>query len=156
MKRLVSIAALIVLSAFTSSAQQATGSTPVGTEAAIRTANSQFSANVRAGNAAALVSDFYAPDAILMPPNAPAQRGRDAIRAYWTAALATGAFEVTLTSDDVMQSRDLAVETGRYNLTVTPKGATQAAHETGKYIVVWKKAGERWWAARDIFNSDAK
>src|SRR5947207_9868148 len=132
MNRLVSIATLITLAACASSAPQSAAATPGGTEEAIHRANSQFSANVRAGNATALADDYYAPDAVLMPPNVPAQRGRDAIRAYWTAALATGAFDVMLTSDDVMQScSDLAVETGHYNLTATPKGATQAVHETG-------------------------
>ncbi|MDP9360013.1 MAG: SgcJ/EcaC family oxidoreductase [Acidobacteriota bacterium] len=153
MKRLVSITALVILTACSSS-PKSSDFTPGDAENAIRRMNSDLSANARAGNAQAVVDNFYAPDAIVMAPNVPALRGRDAVRGFWTQFLASGAVDVALTPNNVMQScSDMAVENGRYDLTITPKGG-QAIHDTGKYIVVWKKAGGRWWAVNDIFNSD--
>ncbi|HXH92649.1 MAG TPA: DUF4440 domain-containing protein [Thermoanaerobaculia bacterium] len=157
MKRLPSIGVLLVLlvlAACSSSAPGSAGVTAGDAENAIRHANSQLSADVRAGNAQAIVDNFYAPDAVAMAPNVPAMHGRDAIRAFWTQVLGSGAVELALTSNHVTQScSDLAVENGRYDLTITPKGG-QAIHDTGKYIVVWTKAAGRWWATEDIFNSD--
>jgi len=156
MKRFLSIGALLVLLALAacSSSVPGTAVTAGDAENAIRRANSQLSADARAGNAQAIVDNFYAPDAIAMAPNVPALHGRDAIRAFWTGFLGNGAIDLALTSNHVTQScSDLAVENGRYDLTITPKGG-QAIHDTGKYIVVWKKAGDRWWATEDIFNSD--
>jgi ketosteroid isomerase-like protein len=157
MKRRLSIGALLILlflAACSSSAPVSASATTSDAESAIRRANSQLSADVRASNAQAIVDNFYASDAVAMAPNVPALHGRDAIRAFWTGFLGSGAIDLVLTSNHVTQScSDLAVENGRYDLTITPKGG-QAIHDTGKYIVVWKKTGDRWWATEDIFNSD--
>jgi ketosteroid isomerase-like protein len=156
MTRLVSIAALVVLASCSSSTSPSTDFMPGDAESAIRRADSQFSANVRAGNAQVLVDDFYAPDAVVMAPNVPAFHGREAIRGFWAQNLAAGSVDLALTTDSVTQScSDLAVESGHYDVTITPSGG-QAIHEAGKYVVVWKKSGGRWWATRDMFNSDTK
>ena len=122
-------------------------------EAAIRHANSEFSANARAANAQAIVDNFYAPDAVVMAPNMPALRGREALRQFWAGFLTTGAIDLTLTSDNVTQRDDIAVEMGHYDLTITPKDGP-VAKDKGKYVVMWKKSKGRWWAVEDIFNSD--
>jgi uncharacterized protein (TIGR02246 family) len=154
MKRLLSIGVLLAFAACSSSAPGSASVTAGDAENAIRRANSQLSADVRAGSAQAIVDNFYAPDAIAMAPNVPALHGRDAIRAFWTQVLGSGSVDLALTPDHVTQScSDLAVENGRYDLTITPKGG-QAIHDAGKYIVVWKKTTGRWWATEDIFNSD--
>jgi ketosteroid isomerase-like protein len=154
MKRLLSIAALSVLAACSSSKPMSSDFSPGDAENAIRRNNSDFDAAVRAGNAQSAVDNFYAPDAIMMSPNMAALNGRDAVRGYWSQAASAGAIDLALTSSDVMQScSDMAVESGRYDFNLTPKGG-QAMHDTGKYIVVWKKMNGRWWAVRDIYNSD--
>ncbi|HEX3578684.1 MAG TPA: DUF4440 domain-containing protein [Thermoanaerobaculia bacterium] len=154
MKRFVSIAALAVLAACSSSPRMSSEYSPGDAENAIRRANGDFAANARAGNAATLVDNFYAPDAEVMAPNMPAFRGREAIRAFWTAFLATGSVDVALTSTNVTQpSADFAIETGRYDLSLRPASG-QAVKDAGKYMVLWKKSNGRWWAAEDIFNSD--
>jgi ketosteroid isomerase-like protein len=46
----------------------------------------------------------------------------------------------------------MAYEVGVYMLSFkTDKGPVQ---EKGKYVVVWKKSGNTWKVAADIFNSD--
>jgi ketosteroid isomerase-like protein len=154
MKRFILIAAAAILTACSSSPRISSEYSPGDAENAIHRADSDFAANARAGNAQTLVSNFYAPDALVMAPNYPALRGRDAIRQFWTGFLASGAVDLALTSTDVTQpSSDLAIETGRYDLSLRPASG-QAVKDAGKYIVIWKKSGGRWWAVEDIFNSD--
>jgi uncharacterized protein (TIGR02246 family) len=154
MKQFVSIAALAVLTACSSSPRISPDYSPGDAENAIRRANADFAAAARSGNAPTLVDNYYAPDAEIMAPNMLAFRGREAIRAFWTAFLANGSVDVALTSTNVTQpSSDVAIETGRYDLSIRPASG-QAIKDAGKYMVLWKKSHGRWWAAEDIFNSD--
>lgn len=154
MKRFILVAAALILTACSSSRPMSSDFSPGDAENAIRRANADFAANARAGNAQKLVDNFYAPDAEVMAPNVPAFRGREAIRAFWTAFLATGSVDLALTSTNVTQpSSDVAIETGRYDLSLRPASG-QAIKDAGKYMVLWKKSNGRWWAAEDIFNSD--
>jgi uncharacterized protein (TIGR02246 family) len=154
MKRFILATAAAILTACSSSPRISSDYSPGDAENAIRRANADFAANARSGNAQTLVNNFYAPDAEVMAPNVPAFRGRDAIRAFWTAFLATGSVDLALTSTNVTQpSSDIAVETGRYDLSLRPASG-QAIKDAGKYVVLWKKSNGRWWAAEDIFNSD--
>ena len=153
MKRFILVAALIT-TACTSSSSISSDYSPGDAENAIRRVNSEFAANVRSGNAQMVVNNFYAPDAVVMAPNLPAFRGRDAILQFWTGFLASGAVDLALTSTNVTQpSADTAIETGRYDLSLRPASG-QAIKDAGKYVVIWKKSNGRWWAAEDIFNSD--
>jgi ketosteroid isomerase-like protein len=83
----------------------------------------------------------------------PAFKGKDAIRQFWGGFLGMGAINLALFSDDVMQRDDLAVETGHYEVSITPKGAA-AATDSGKYVVVWRRIGGQWKLERDIFNTN--
>ncbi len=153
MRRLVPVAVLTIL-AILSSPLMAAPASAGDAASAIRRANSEFSANVRAANAQAIVENYYAPDAVGMAPNMPALHGREALRQFWAGFLANGAIDIALTSDNVTQScGDVAVEMGHYDLSITPAGG-QAIKEKGKYLVMWKKSNGRWWAVEDIFNSD--
>ena len=154
MKRFILIAAAAILTACSSSRPISSDYSPGDAENAIRRANADFAAAARSGNAQTLVNNYYAPDAEIMAPNLPAFRGHDAIAAFFAAFLATGSVDLALTSTNVTQpSSDVAVETGRYDLSLRPPSG-QATKETGKYMVLWKKSNGRWWAVRDIFNSD--
>jgi len=154
MKRFILVAATAIFTACSSSPRISPDYSPGDAENAIRRANADFAANARSGNAQTLVNNFYAPDAVVMAPNMPALRGRDAILAFWTGFLASGAVDLALTSTNVTQpSSDLAIETGRYDLSLRPASG-QAIKDAGKYMVLWKKSNGRWCAAEDIFNSD--
>jgi uncharacterized protein (TIGR02246 family) len=154
MKRFILVAAAVILSACSSSPSISSDYSPGDAENAIRRANADFAANARAGNAQNVVNNFYTPDAVVMTPNLPAFRGHDAILAFWTGFLASGSVDLALTSTNVTQpSADVAIETGRYDLSLRPASG-QAIKDAGKYMVLWKKSNGRWWAAEDIFNSD--
>src|SRR3954453_23172263 len=101
MKQFIAIAALAVVTACSSSRRISSDYAPGDAENAIRRANTDFAAAAHAGNAQTLVDNFYAPDAEVMAPNMLAFRGREAIRAFWTAFLATGTVDLAHTSTSV-------------------------------------------------------
>jgi uncharacterized protein (TIGR02246 family) len=98
---------------------------------------------------------YYAADAEMMPPNAPAATTPEARREVWKALIATpGDIKITTTKVEVAMSGDLAFETGTYSFTTADK-KKQPVVATGKYTVVWKKVAGKWVVAVDIFNDDA-
>jgi ketosteroid isomerase-like protein len=122
-------------------------------EEAIRKMDREFGAAARAGNVDGMMA-IYAADAVLMPPNFPAFRGRDAIRQFWGGFLSAGQIDATLEADKVIQSCDMATELGHYALKITPKGGGNPIEDNGKFVLVWRKVGGQWRAISDIFNSD--
>lgn len=122
-------------------------------EKAIAAMNANYVAATNSGDVARLVT-MYDTNAVLMPQGAPPQRGIDAIRAYWTAFLRNGSVKIALTTESVTQSCDLASETGAYDVTLTPPNGTPAIHDTGKYVVTWRRINGQWKAISDIFNSN--
>ena len=144
MKRVL-FAAAILIAAACASPRISSDFQSGDAEAAIRAANVRFITNAKNGDVDKLVDEFYAVDANVMAPGAPAFKGRDSIKKVMSALVGTG-LQVTLTTDDVMQSGDLAVERGRYDM---------AKREQGKYIVVWRKIEGQWQDVDDIFNADA-
>lgn len=103
---------------------------------------------------AAGISQLYTQDGAVMPPNAPIARGRAAIQQTWASMMRTPGFDLTFTPEQILVSAsgDMALDRGTYRLTVGPPGKPQ--RDTGKYVVVWRKASGDWKAAADIFNSD--
>lgn len=124
---------------------------PGDADRAIARQNENFAAAARSGDVDQLMK-FYSDSAVILAPNAPAVAGRDAVRQFWTGFLAASNVDVKLMTDDVTQSCDLAAERGRYELTMTPKPGGAAVHESGKYVVVWRKLNGQWRAVEDIFN----
>ena len=122
-------------------------------EPAIRTMDAEFSAAARSGNVDGMMNT-YADDAVLMPPNFPPFRGLDAIRQFWSGLLGQGQIDATVAPDRVIQSGDLAVEIGRYNLRITPKGGGAPVEDNGKFTLTWQRRNGQWKAIYDIFNSD--
>jgi ketosteroid isomerase-like protein len=63
-------------------------------------------------------------------------------------------FELTFAPTDVHVSSgsDMAYEIGTYSLGFN--GSQGPVKDEGKYVVVWKKDGDAWKAAADIFNSN--
>jgi uncharacterized protein (TIGR02246 family) len=103
----------------------------------------------------AAISSLYTDDTEVMSPNAKAVHGRaamDKANTQMFASLKTTALK--LATEDVQTSGDLAVETGAYDQTVTPKTG-KAVHDVGKYLLVWKKQPDGGWKVlREIYNTD--
>ena len=121
---------------------------------AIRDLDTQWSKTAGANDVDGAVS-YYADDASLMPPNAPAASGKAAIRAVWAGILVPGN-SVSWLADkvEVGRSSDLAYSTGEYQATMKDAQG-KAEMDRGKYVEVWKKQADgKWKVVADMFNSD--
>ncbi len=124
-------------------------------ESALRNLDAQWSKDAAAKDVEKTVS-YYAGDAILLPPNAPLAKDKEAIRAFWKGLLAspgfTGGWKATRA--EVAKSGDLAYLSGTYETTVNDARG-KPVNDRGKYVEVWKKQTDGTWkAVADIFNSD--
>jgi uncharacterized protein (TIGR02246 family) len=122
-------------------------------EQAIRGQVDRWLQLVKAKDAAG-IAELYAEDGAVMPPNAPISKGRAAIRQTWASLMNTPGFNLTFKPEQIVlsSSGDMALDRGIYQLMIAPSGKAQ--NDTGKYVVVWRKIGNEWKAAADIFNSD--
>jgi ketosteroid isomerase-like protein len=135
---------------------------PVDTTAsakqAIDAANAQWARLTSTGHADS-IAEFYAADAVVMPPNMATMKGKDAIHAFF-AIINTIDPRPTLTirTETVMGAGALAVEKGRWRWAY-PAGAKlppgTPALDSGKYIVRWAQQNGKWLMVDDIWNSDS-
>jgi uncharacterized protein (TIGR02246 family) len=120
-------------------------------EAAIRANNQKFSEAFASGNAAGVAS-LYTEGARLMPPDAPMVSGTEAVRQFWDGAMGMGIKEAALETVEVKPCGEYACEIGRFTLSVED-GAGGRAERSGKYVVLWKRAGDGWKLDVDIWNT---
>jgi ketosteroid isomerase-like protein len=101
------------------------------------------------------VAQAYAADAVVMPPNGAAIRGAKAITDWWNGAWKMGLRNFALTSAEVYVEGNVATETGTYALDMPTTEGGAPVHDTGKYMVLWKRSPTAGWQLfRDIFNSN--
>ena len=121
---------------------------------AIHQLDAEFMKAASAKSAASLVKAFYAPDAVLMPPNHPIVEGRAKIQGFLQALIDSGLTSIKLDTTTIAGAGDLAYGRGRYSLTISPPSGTPV-QDAGKYVVVYRRqANGAWRAVTDIFNSD--
>lgn len=98
---------------------------------------------------------LYANDAELMLAGAKAFKGHKDIANAFAGDLASNKYSnVTLATDDVMAGGDLAVQTGHYAWTITPKKGKPVS-DVGKFVTVWQRQPDgSYKIVRDIANSD--
>jgi uncharacterized protein (TIGR02246 family) len=126
------------------------GSAAAQDKATIEKLNDAFVSAFNKGDFAA-VGGMYAEDATVLPPGSPMIKGRPNIQSFWTQA-GQGIGDVKLTTVDVQPlGPDWAREIGTFVLTTKGQQSQQVA---GKYVVVWKKVGNDWKLATDIWNAD--
>ncbi|HUE79073.1 MAG TPA: DUF4440 domain-containing protein [Sphingomicrobium sp.] len=122
-------------------------------ESAIRAINQRWLELIRNKDAAG-IAQLYAEDGAVMPANEKATVGRQAIGEWWNRSMQMPGFDLTFQTDQLVMSKagDMALDRGTYRFAATP--AQGAISDTGKYVVVWRKIGDEWKVAADIFNSD--
>jgi ketosteroid isomerase-like protein len=125
-----------------------------GAKQAIDAANATWPRLTSTGHADSL-AEFYAQNAVILPPNMKPTRGKEAIRTFF-ATLNTVKPTLTLRADSVWANGRSAVELGRWRWTWAPGAAPPGAPpvDSGKYIVRWVNEGGKWLMAQDIWNSD--
>jgi len=110
--------------------------------------------HIREQDMDAMVDDFYADDALFMPPNHLEVRGREDLLEYWRARPDEGLLELELEPTHVESSGDLAYEVGRYTSILRPRHGA-LLQDYGKYLVVYRRQEDGdWKAVADTFNSD--
>jgi len=99
---------------------------------------------------------YYADDAIQMPPNSPANRGKEAIRAWINGMMQSG-MKVTaakFTSTEVDAGGKVAYEVGDYDMTMTIPEMGEMK-DNGKYVAVWKQQQDGSWKVHaEIWNTN--
>jgi uncharacterized protein (TIGR02246 family) len=100
---------------------------------------------------------FYADDAVMLAPNAPAVTGRESFRAGIRKFLADPNFAIhwEATRVEVAQSGDLGYTQGTLTYTMTDPGTSKPFSDKAKYLAVWKKQADgNWRAVEDTYNTD--
>lgn len=117
--------------------------------------NELFNAEVFGRRNFDALDDVYTRDARILPPGAPMIGGRPAIKKFWSdLVIGAHAKSAVLSSVDVIQAGEGAVEIGRAVLTVAPPGQGEAQMEV-KYVVYWREEDGRWKWHIDIWNPNA-
>lgn len=95
----------------------------------------------------AALQALHADDAVLLPPNKPAVRGRAAVDAYIAAdPQPDSSFTLTVLDVPTSAAGDLAYEVGTY---VTRSGAPS------KYVTIHRRTADGWEIVLDAWNRDA-
>lgn len=137
----------------------ATAAPPVVDVAAVRQSiargDSMWADAFKRGDAAG-VAALYTDDAMVLMTSVPAMRGRAAIEAGNAKMMpGMGVKDVKISVDDVEVHGDVAIETGKYEFTLQPPGATAPTVDTGTYVAVWKRQADGSWKLyRDASSSD--
>ena len=109
--------------------------------------NKQFSAAALNGDSAAFVA-LYHPDAQILPPNGEMMNAKQ-MGAEMSQFKKMGITSFDLQTKEIFEGDDEVTEVGTYTMSDGKK-----FNDKGKYIVVWKKDGDKWKLYRDIWNSD--
>ena len=87
---------------------------------------------------------YYSDDVISLPSYEPMIKGLDGVKASYEKMNTSGTkfktFSLNVT--DVMQSGNLIVDIGTYNLTMQVPGMDQSMDDHGKYMNIWEKQSD--------------
>ena len=118
-------------------------------KAAIEASNKTFG-DAFVKNDAALMIAKYTKDGCIMPAGAPKLCGAEGIGGFFKVAQTQmGVKNIKITTEEVMGSSEVVVETGTYELI----GAGDKSIDNGKFVVAWKQEDGKWKMYRDIFTS---
>ena len=114
-------------------------------EEQLRTTSKAWEDAFNAGDAKALAA-IYAPEAMLLPPNAEFVQGRESIEEFWAGFIEGVKGELEI--QEVLVQGDLANLLGTYILDGDGKVV-----DRGKYVEIWKRGSGQWGLYRDIWNT---
>jgi uncharacterized protein (TIGR02246 family) len=93
------------------------------------------------------ITNGLAEDAILMPPNAPKQVGREQINSWLRELFRHYTMtELAMPERELTVSGDLGVERSVYEWTLTPTEGGQAIHDRANWVGIWRQDSSGSWA----------
>lgn len=115
-------------------------------EERLKTTSQAWEDAFNARDAMALTA-LYAPDGMLLPPNAEFVQGRESIEAFWAGFIesVTGELEI----QEVRVQGDLAYLLGTFKIF----NVDGEVVDRGKYVEIWKRGSGQWGLYRDIWNT---
>ncbi len=89
---------------------------------------------------------YFADDVIQMPPNSPAIKGIEMYKKRWMEATGMAEWDFQFEAQEVRRTGDMAVELGRYTLSLTPteNSPIPPIEDSGHYIVLWELIDGDW------------
>ena len=153
MKKLLTF--LIATSVFYASSESAGSKDAAGSfnldsvKASIQVANASFVDAMKKGDTAAFLN-CYTKDACMLPPNSPKLCTPAAMVAFFKGAHGMGITSMTLSTLEVLGSKDMVSEEGNYEMF----GQDGKSMDKGKYLTTWKQEDGKWKLYRDMFSSD--
>ena len=100
------------------------------------------------------VALLHTENAVVMPPNHPAVKGREDIQKFIEADIQAGLRDLSLTTLTLDAADGVASEMGQYSLNIEIDGS-ESKPDSGKYVVVWKRQPSGVWLIDiDIWNSN--
>lgn len=113
-----------------------------------------YIAAVGAANAAAL-TDLFTDDAIVMPPNAPAVVGKEAIMAMNQSRIEAATQTLTAVMEETQAVGDWVFTRGAFTLTAIAKSTGEETQDTGKWLSISRRQPDGTVKIhRHIYNSD--
>ena len=112
--------------------------------------NTEICRAYAAGDADAVAS-IFSKHCWQMPPNAPPNVGREAVRRYWDEATRWGRWHFVIEAREVLLDGEIAAERGAYALRLeagpeAPPGF-EPQQDSGNYLVVWRREADGEWRA---------
>ena len=100
------------------------------------------------------MANLYAEDALLMPPGAPAQTGRAAIRTFLGEDAAKTRSAGLSIKNGTVTGAEVSGDTGWISGNYSVVDASGAVVDSGSYLSVHRRTNGVWLYTRDIWNSD--
>jgi uncharacterized protein (TIGR02246 family) len=119
--------------------------------AEITAVNRSYQDAVSRGDAGA-IADLYTADALLLPPDGPTVKGREAIRQWLSSGFERGLKSLQFESITLEIDGDTASEVAYVTLGSAGLGG-QITTVVVKSLVVWKKSAGQWRLHRDMWNA---
>jgi uncharacterized protein (TIGR02246 family) len=122
-------------------------------EQAILALDAEFGAATARKDLDAVVA-LYAPDATMLPNDAPAARGTKAIRLLWTEIFKVPGLAISVVPEkiDFSAAGDVATDMGHTETEMT--GADGRVKSRDKYLEVWRKVDGHWKVMYDTWNAN--
>ncbi|KAB7615381.1 DUF4440 domain-containing protein [Amylibacter sp. SFDW26] len=114
----------------------------------IQAVDNEFMAALKAGDAGRLAG-VYTKDGQALQPNGPVVSGQKDLKVFWQGAVDAGVGSAELTTVELEEFGDSAVQVGQYVL----KSKAGDTIDVGKLMILWKKEDGEWRWHRDIWNS---